>query len=125
MTDMITIPKSEYESLLDRLEDAEDELTIRRFNEDIAARGWEVVTRDFLPMELVERRLAGEHPLRIWREHRRMTGTALAAASGVPQSYISDIETRKKPGSVDAMRKLASALEIAIDAIVPEERQAG
>jgi DNA-binding XRE family transcriptional regulator len=116
--DTVTLSRDEYNALLDRLEDAEDELTLKRFNEDVAARGWETVTRDCLPVALVERKLAGEHPLRIWREKRNLTGNRLAALSGVPQSYISDIETSKKPGSIVALTKLARALEIQIDDLV-------
>jgi DNA-binding XRE family transcriptional regulator len=115
MTDTITLSKAEYEALLDRLEDAEDALTIRQFNADVAERGWDAVTRDCLPMALAERLVAGEHPVRLWREHRGMTGTRLAELSGVPQSYISNIEKSRKPGSVSALVKLAAALDVRLD----------
>ncbi len=90
-------------------------MILKRFNDDVAARGWDVVTRDCLPIALVERKLAGEHPLRIWREQRGLSGAALAKLSGVPQSYISDIGTGKKPGSIGAFGKLATALGLKID----------
>ena len=37
----------------------------------------------------------------------------------VPQGYLSEIENRKKPGSVAAFRALSKALEIPIDNLVP------
>jgi transcriptional regulator with XRE-family HTH domain len=38
----------------------------------------------------------------------------------VPQSYISEIETGKKPGSIDAWRRLAAALDVTIDDLLGE-----
>jgi predicted transcriptional regulator len=61
-----------------------------------------------------------EHPLAVWREHRKLSGAKLATLSGVSQSYISEIETRKKPGSLAAMAKLARALGVTIDDLTPE-----
>jgi hypothetical protein len=118
--DTVTLSRAEYEALLDRLEDAEDENTIKRFEARVAAMGWEAATRNCLPAELVWRLVDGAHPVAIWREHRALTGAKLAALSSVPQSYISEIETRKKPGSLDAMAKLARALGVTIDDLTPE-----
>jgi len=117
--DTITLTRAEYDSLIERLEDAEDARTIEAFNARVAAVGFAEATKDYLPADLVWRLLDGEHPLRIWREHRNLTGNRLAELSGVPQSYISDIETVKKPGSIAALTKLARALEIQIDDLVP------
>jgi transcriptional regulator with XRE-family HTH domain len=53
----------------------------------------------------------------VWRAHRGLTREALAAAAGVSPSYLSEIETRRKPGSLDAMMKLAAALRVPLDDI--------
>jgi DNA-binding XRE family transcriptional regulator len=119
-SDTVTISRAEYEALLDRLEDAEDARTIAAFEARVAAVGFEEATKNYLPAELAWRLLDGAHPLAIWREHRALSGAKLAALSGVPQSYISEIETRKKPGSLDAMAKLARALSVTIDDLTPE-----
>jgi len=42
----------------------------------------------------------------------------LAEASGVPQSYISEIEHGLKPGSVATYKALAGALDLDIDDLV-------
>ena len=42
---------------------------------------------------------------------------ALAASAGVAPSYLTEIETHKKPGSFDALAKLAAALRISLDDI--------
>lgn len=55
--------------------------------------------------------------MRIWRKHRGLTREALAAAAGVAPSYLTEIETRKKPGSFEALAKLAAALKISLDDI--------
>ncbi len=65
VTETVTLPKAEYDALLDRLEDAEDALTIRQFRTTVRELGWEDATKDCLPAELVERKLKGEHPVRI------------------------------------------------------------
>ena len=98
--------------LLARLEDLQDLL---RVNEVMAKTRPE----DWLPVALVKRSIAGEHPVRIWREHRGLSLAALAKRAAVPQGYLSEIENRKKPGSVAAFRALSKVLEIPIDNLVP------
>ncbi|MBF0305676.1 MAG: helix-turn-helix transcriptional regulator [Alphaproteobacteria bacterium] len=106
----VTLSRADYEALID----VADLAALRDVEAKLAAGEAEDI-----PIEMVERLLAGEHPLRVWREHRGLTGPQLARMSGVPQSYISEIETKKKPGSVDAMTKLAHAMGLSIDDIVP------
>ncbi len=75
---------------------------------------------DGLPAAEANRILrAGEHPLRVWREHRGLTMTALGKAAGVPQSYISEVEAGKKTGSVDFYRRTAAALGLLVDDLLP------
>ena len=61
------------------------------------------------PAELVRRIVEGEHPVRVWRTHRGMTARSLAGAAGIPSSYLSAIERGVKPGSVKALKSLATA----------------
>ena len=72
-------------------------------------------TASFVPKALVDRLIAGENPLRVYREHRAMTQQALADASGVSRDMIAMIETAKKNGSLATVKKLASALDIDIE----------
>ncbi len=105
------VARPEFEALLERVEALEDAL-------DMQAAVAKRKTREYLPAELVDRLLAGESPVRIWREHRGLTLASLAEKSGVGLSYISEIETGKKPGSVAAMRSLAAALGVDLDDLV-------
>ena len=110
--DTVTLSRAEYDALIERIEDLEDAVALRAARE----RG---ITRDALPADKMKRMIAGEHPVRIWREHRSLTAQALAARAKIPQSYISEIETKKKPGSVAALKKIAAALELDLDDVVP------
>ena len=60
----------------------------------------------------------GESPVRVYRNLRGMTQTALAERSGVNRVQIADIEARRKTGSVETLRKLAAALGVTIDDLV-------
>lgn len=46
--------------------------------------------RDYVPVGILDRMRAGEHPLRVWREHRGLTMLAPAEKSAVAQSIISN-----------------------------------
>lgn len=115
--DTVTLSRAEYETLVERLEDAEDLATVAVAEARETALGKEKAWADYLPVELVKALLDGEHPVRVWRRHRGLSAEALAAAAGLSPSYLSEIETRRKPGSLDAMIKLADALGVSVDDI--------
>ena len=114
-SETVTLSRAEYEALIERLEDAEDLATVAAAEAREAALGKEKARADHLPIELVRRLSAGEHPVRVWRVHRHLTREALAAAAGIAPSYLSEIETRRKPGSFSALAKIAAALCISLD----------
>ncbi len=72
----------------------------------------------FLPAGQVRRILDGASPLRVYREHRGLTLQALADRIGVGKSYLSQIETGKKAGSLEVMRDCAAALDVDLDDLV-------
>lgn len=114
-TDTVTLTRAEYEALMGRIEDAEDLGAVAAAEAREAILGKEAARADYLPIELVERLFSGEHPIRVWRAHRGLTREALAAAAGVAPSYLTEIETWRKPGSFSAIAKLAAALRISLD----------
>lgn len=114
-TETVTLTRAEYEALIDRLQDAEDLAAVAAAEAREAALGKEKAREDHLPIELVRRLSAGEHPVRVWRVHRGLGRDALAAAAGIAPSYLSEIETRRKPGSFGALAKLAAALQVSLD----------
>ncbi len=105
------IEYSEYERLLAVAEDAADIAALEALDAD--------ESEEYLPDEMVGRLVAGENPIRVWREHRGMTGRALADAVDVRQSYISQIETGKREGTIDVLRRIATALGVTLDDLYP------
>ena len=109
------LPYAEYQRLLERLEDLQDALDADRILARVARGDDELV-----PAEVVERLLQGEPPLRVWREHRGWTQQQLASAAGVTQSMVTMIETGRRKGQADTLKRLAAALRIDLDDLVPE-----
>lgn len=118
MIDTVTLSRAEYEALLERAEDAEDRLALIQTRARREAIGEEAWLAECLPAELMRRMIEGESPVRIWREHRGLTGKALAETAGVQPGYLSEIETGKKPGSLDAMARIARALKVPMEDLV-------
>jgi DNA-binding Xre family transcriptional regulator len=111
----VTLSRGRYDALLRRVEDAEDRAAVAAQEAREEVLGKTAARADHLPVELVRRLIAGESPVRIWREHRRMTGKALAEAAGITASYLSEIENGRKPGSFDAMARIARALAVRME----------
>lgn len=108
------VPIALYRRLLALAEDAEDIAAADRAMGELARGEDEIV-----PGDIAHRLLAGENPLRVWREHRGLTQEELAAAAGVGKSYVSQIEAKKKPGSVAVLQRLAGALGLDLDDLAP------
>jgi len=109
----VTLSRKAWNEVLDRMDDLADRAALREF---LAAKKTGSV--DVLPMASYRRIRGGEHPVRVWREHRGLGLNALARASGVNASYLSEIENGAKPGSVAALKKLAAALRLEMDELV-------
>jgi DNA-binding Xre family transcriptional regulator len=105
--DTVLLRRADYEALVRRAEDAADAMQIREAEARVAAG-----EDEYVPIELTRRLMAGEVPVRVWRQHRSLSARALATRAGISPAYLSQIETGKKPGSFDAMAKLARALAV-------------
>ena len=110
----VTIPKTEYERLCALEEDLADIQAALAVEARIASGEEELI-----PADVVDRLLDGEPPLRVWREHCKLTQTELARSSGVNRIQIVDIEAGRNSGSVHTLRKLATALAISVDDLIP------
>jgi DNA-binding Xre family transcriptional regulator len=94
-------------------EDAADIAAAEAFRRRLAAGEEELI-----PSEMVMRMVAGESPVRVWREHRGLTIAALAERAGIAQPYLSQIETGKRDGTAQTMKKLAEALDVMVDDLI-------
>jgi DNA-binding Xre family transcriptional regulator len=110
---MVVIPEAEYERLLETAEDAADVSSVRRFERKLAKGEEELV-----PAVFANRILAGEHPVAVWRDIRGMAAGELALAAGMSQSYLSQIESGKRQGSVDTLKRISAALAVSLDDLV-------
>lgn len=104
------VPYEEYLELLEKAEALEDTIALERA---IAAPDEEAV-----PQALVEKLLAGENPIKVWRIYRGLTQMQLAEKTGLSQSYLAMIETGEREGTVKALRQIAKALKVDIDDLV-------
>ena len=102
--DTVTLSRAEYGALLDRIEELEDNLIASAVLATEAALGAAAARRDYLSADGFERILAGEHPLKAWREWRGLSQTALARRASLSKAYVNEIEAGAKPGSLRALR---------------------
>lgn len=105
------VPRVEYDALRTAVEeDAMDSALIQRALED--------TDQELVPFDLVKRIASGENPVRVWRTYRGRKAGELAATAGIAASYLSDIENGRKPGSVNAMKRIATALGVSVDDLI-------
>lgn len=114
MSETVTIPRVEYERLCAVEEELTDIRTALAIEARIA-RGAE----ELVPAHVADRLIDGESPLGVWREYRGLSQSALARTSGVNRVQIVEIESGRNNGSVHTLRKLADALRVAVDDIIP------
>ena len=114
MNDTVTISRAEYERLC-ALEEEFADIQAALSVEARIASGEE----ELIPAQVVDRLVDRESPLRVWREYRDLSQSALARASGVNRVQIVEIEAGRNSGSVHTLRKLADALRIAVDDLIP------
>ena len=113
MGEMITIPLDEYR----QMQAAVDDLGILQAHDRVMA-DLTAGREERVPAASVRRMIAGESPLRVWRDLRGLTQSALARASGVNRVQIAEIEAGRKNGSLETARRLAEALGIGMDDLV-------
>ena len=71
-----------------------------------------------IPVEVVDRLIESENPVRVWREYRRLSRRQLAETAGITTAYLSQIETGRRGGSSKVLRAIATALDVDLDDIV-------
>lgn len=110
--EMAVLPKADYDELIEAFEDREDIEASRKFRAKLSAGEEELI-----PAEYVNRMIDGENKIKVWRDFRGMSAKALADAAGISALYLSQIEIGAREGSLDAMKKIAEALNAKIDEI--------
>jgi hypothetical protein len=75
--DTVLLRRADYEALLRQAENAADAMQIREAEARVAAG-----EDEYVPVELTRRLMAGEVPVRVWRQHRGLSARALAVRAG-------------------------------------------
>jgi DNA-binding XRE family transcriptional regulator len=109
--ELVVVSRRDYEDLVDT--------AIARKAEAALASGRE----ELLSAHETAALLATPAPLAFWRKKRGQTQTQLAAAIGVSQNFLSDLERGKARGDVTLYAKLARYLDVSIEDLVPEESE--
>lgn len=115
--DKVVLSRAAWNELLDMIEDASDRATIRA-SEARQKAGID----DGMDAKHFRRILDGEHPIRAWRAQRSLTLSALAKLADVAPAYLSEVETGRKPGSAAALQRIARALRVDMDDVMPTRR---
>ena len=89
--DTVTIPRAEYLALL---------------------------ARSAIPHDVADAIRRGDTPILAFRRHHRLTLRQLSDRSGIALGYLSEIERRRRPGTITAWSRIAQALGTTIDTLV-------
>src|SRR5579859_7217363 len=100
--DLVILPKSDYERLVELAEDHGDASTAKEMIRRIQAG-----EEELFPAEVANRLLDGENSIKVFREFRGLTQTQLAEKSGTSKIYISQLERGQRRASLTLLRKLA------------------
>jgi DNA-binding XRE family transcriptional regulator len=111
----VTLLRADYEALLTELEEAEDRIAVMEHMAAVRAHK----AAEPLTLAEADRLMDGANPITVWREKRGMTQRALAASAEISPALLSEIENGIKTGSVETLRKLAHALKVEVDALLP------
>ena len=105
--DTVTLTRKEYDTLIERNEDLEDTLAAMEADNSIT-----------IPHEPAIAIMNGASPIHAFREYRGLTLQELSNRTNLSVSYLSEIERGRKPGSISALARIATALSTTVDALV-------
>ncbi len=108
--DLVVLTRAEYDAIMELLHRDEDGEEIAIFDARMADLASGSDTR--LPPEVAGFMLKGDTLLTALRRWKGVTQSLVALKTGLAQGYISDIESGRKPGTPEALRRIADAIEI-------------
>ncbi|MFD1103463.1 helix-turn-helix transcriptional regulator [Sphingobium olei] len=109
------LPMDDYQRLVDIAEDKAD------VHASIEAERRAREGEEYIPSEILDRILAGENALRVWRNYRGLTQGVLGGQVGCTSEHLSMVETGRRQASAQLWRRLAAALSVDLDDIMPLE----
>lgn len=104
------VPIDIFERLMSSAEDMDD---IALYDAAMAADDG---TR--IPAEVAHPILDGLHPIKAWRDYRKLTLQALADKAGISKPFLSQIENRKRVGTIAVLTAIARTLDVPVDLLM-------
>jgi DNA-binding XRE family transcriptional regulator len=99
-----------YEEIREKLEEFEDINAYREVKREL---------QDNFPLLIVEKLILGEESkIKVLREHRGYSVTKLAREVEISESYLSQIENKKRKGNIDLYKKLSKILKVDLDFLI-------
>jgi DNA-binding XRE family transcriptional regulator len=96
-----------WRALLEQVDEAE---AVRAYDRAKADPDQETV-----PIAVADALLAGQNPVRVWREFRVLTPEQLAESAGLRSAEVAQIEAGRRRGSREALGRIARALAVEIE----------
>jgi DNA-binding XRE family transcriptional regulator len=112
---IVILPEAEFERLRDLAEEATDARSLATSLARLDAGEEELLSGDDL-----DALRAAPTPLAFWRGKRSLSAAELARHAGVPEEHFSAVERGESIGDVQLYRRLARALGVEIEDLVPE-----
>lgn len=112
--DLVLLPRADYDRLVEAAEQLAD---IAAYDE--TKRRLADGEDELLPAAMVDRLLAGESAIRVWREHRGLSTGELAERAGLPQAEVSRLERGGRAGSAADLAAIARSLGVDADDLAP------
>lgn len=106
-----------YDTYLELVEKAEMLQDIQDY--DSAKAALERGDEELIPGEVIDAILEGENAIKVWREYRGMSQQAVADHAGISVPYLSQLETKKRKGSLAVLSAIARTLKISLENLVP------
>ncbi len=103
------IPYAEFLRIQELLEDAED---IKDIETSVTSQELTV------PGEVTFAVIDGVHPIRAWREYKKIKIGELANRIGISGAYLSQIETGKRNPTLETLKVIAGALDVDIEVLI-------
>ncbi|MGP0059281.1 MAG: helix-turn-helix domain-containing protein [Beijerinckiaceae bacterium] len=109
--ELVVLSRAEYDALVESAAEAEEDVA------DVAiydARKAELAAdrTSLLPAEVSTALMRGETLLKALRKWRKLSQIELAAATGLGQGYLSDLESGRRRGTSETLAKITTALDI-------------
>lgn len=71
-----------------------------------------------IPADVLDRLLNDENPIRIWREHRGLSMSAVSEKSGLAESYLIELECNEREPSLWVLGLIAKAIAVSVEDLI-------